>query len=90
MIKIKCNICGIEKEIDSNLTPKEKEILKFIKNFQKEYSISPSFREIMKGVGLGSTSNVDRYLYNLSKKSFIYLEEGKHRSIKIIKEISDD
>tara|TARA_R100000808_G_scaffold1307_3_gene6094 strand:- start:7356 stop:7625 length:270 start_codon:yes stop_codon:yes gene_type:complete len=88
-MKIICNICGIEKEIDSNLTPKEKEILKFIKNFQKEYSISPSFREIMKGVGLGSTSNVDRYLYNLSKKSFIYLEEGKHRSIKIIKEIAD-
>jgi SOS-response transcriptional repressor LexA len=43
----------------------------------------------MKGVGLGSTSNVDRYLYNLSKKSFIYLEEGKHRSIKIIKELAD-
>ena len=88
-MKIICNICGIEKEIDSNLTPKEKEILKFIKNFQKDHSISPSFREIMKGVGLGSTSNVDRYLYNLSKKSFIYLEEGKHRSIKIIKELAD-
>ena len=43
-MKIICNICGIEKEIDSNLTPKEKENLKFIKNFQKEYSISPSFR----------------------------------------------
>lgn len=86
-MKIKCNICGIVKEITSNLTPKEKEILNYIKDYQQEYYLSPSFREIMKGVGLKSTSNVDRYLYNLSKKSFIYLEEGKHRSIKIIKEL---
>lgn len=87
MVSIKCNICGIVKEIDSFLTPKEKEILKFIKNYQEENCLSPSFREIMKGVNLNSTSNVDRYLYKLEKKSFIYLELGKHRSIKIIKEI---
>jgi len=87
MAEIICNLCGETKDVPINLTPKEKEILKYIINYQKECHLSPSFREIMKGVGLNSTSNIDRYLYNLTKKKFIILEEGKHRSIRILKEI---
>jgi SOS-response transcriptional repressor LexA len=87
-METKCHVCGMVKDDRGYLTPKETEIMKYIQEYIEENSISPSFREIMMGVNLKSTSSVDRYLFQLQAKQYLFVKNAKWRSIKILQRIT--
>jgi len=84
---IKCSICNEDKEIKESLTFKEIKVLQFIINYIKKNNISPSIRDIAKGLNLKSVSNIDRYVYRLQDKNYIAKTPYIKRSIVILKEI---
>lgn len=65
------------------LTKKQTLILDFIIDFIDEKGFSPSYREIMAGVGLSSVSAVAEHIDNLIVKGVLEKGEGA-RSLKVI------
>jgi repressor LexA len=61
-------------------------VLEFIKEYKERYENSPTYREIMEGVGLASTSTVSRHLKALEEEGLIERDEFRPRSIRIVKE----
>ncbi|MCK5611208.1 transcriptional regulator [Candidatus Pacearchaeota archaeon] len=68
------------------LTEKQQILLDEIKLFIKKNGYSPTCRELMKKVGLRSTSSVHRMLKFIKSKGHISMEPNKSRTIKIIEE----
>ena len=68
----------------SSLTPKQQEILEYIKKNILDKGFPPSVRDIGEAVGLSSTSSVHSQLENLEKKGFIRRDLKKSRSIEIV------
>lgn len=66
------------------LTKKQTLILEFITDFTKTYDYSPSYREIMSGVGLSSVSAVAEHIDNLVAKGVIKKVPGAARSLEVI------
>ncbi len=66
------------------LTKKQTLILEFITDFTKTYDYSPSYREIMSGVGLSSVSAVAEHIDNLVEKGAIKKVPGAARSLEIV------
>ncbi len=64
------------------ITSKEKEILKFIKNFIKEKGFSPSIREIASFFNI-APKNAHKYINNLEKKGYIKKAKNISRGISI-------
>lgn len=71
------------------LTKKQALILDFIVDFTKTYDYSPSYREIMTGVGLSSVSAVAEHIDNLVSKGVIKRVPGAARSLEIINDNSE-
>ncbi|MBQ2637839.1 hypothetical protein IJH66_02150 [Candidatus Saccharibacteria bacterium] len=66
------------------LTKKQTLILDFISEFTKENDYSPSYREIMKGLGLSSVSAVAEHIDNLVAKGALKKTPGAARSLEVI------
>ena len=66
------------------LTKKQTLILDFISEFTKENDYSPSYREIMKGLGLSSVSVVAEHIDNLVAKGALKKTPGAARSLEVI------
>lgn len=60
---------------------REQEILDYIVAYRKNNGLSPSIREISKGVGLHSTSSIQKYIRNLTKQGYLQQTKGKMRSL---------
>lgn len=67
------------------LTPKQKEILKFIEDFIETHSYPPTVREIGQGVNLTSSSSVYAQLNKLETKGYIKKNAVKSRGISLVK-----
>ena len=66
------------------LTDRQREILTFIGEFQRNRKRPPAVREIGDAVGLSSPCTVYRHLETLEKRGFIKREPGKARAIEIV------
>ncbi|MBQ3430349.1 hypothetical protein IJG21_02925 [Candidatus Saccharibacteria bacterium] len=66
------------------LTKKQTLILDFISEFTKSNDFSPSYREIMRGVGLSSVSAVAEHIDNLVEKGALKKTPGAARSLEVI------
>ncbi len=66
------------------LTKKQTLILDFISDFTKANDYSPSYREIMKGLGLSSVSAVAEHVENLVSKGVLKKTPGAARSLEVI------
>ena len=66
------------------LTPKQKKILSYIKNFIKENDYSPSFEEIRRHFKLASKSTVHQYIEALRNKGYLGQSNHRARSIEIL------
>lgn len=53
------------------MTEREQEIFNFIRDYINNEGISPSIRDICKGIHVTSPSGVMRHINNLSNKGFI-------------------
>ena len=65
----------------AELTEKEYEVYQFLIRYVKEHGYPPSLREISKGTGIASTSDVKLYLDRLENKKKIRKEFGVSRAI---------
>lgn len=69
-----------------SLTPKQKNVLKFIYEQIRDKQSAPTIREIAEHFGYSSTGTVRDYLNALADKGFIRLEAGKSRAIELVRE----
>ena len=70
--------------MSEKLTKKQKQIVEFISTFMKENNYSPSYREIMTGLGLSSVSAVAEHVDNLVAKGALKKVSGAARSLEVI------
>ncbi len=66
------------------ITPKQEEILNYIKNAILDRGFPPAVREICQAVGLKSTSSVHSHLESLEKNGYIRRDPTKPRAIEIL------
>ncbi len=67
-----------------DLTTKQKEVYEFIKKYINNYNYSPTIREIS-SLFEKSVGTIYPMLKRLKSKGYITFEEGKARTIKILK-----
>lgn len=65
---------------------KEREVLEFLAQFQRQYGYSPTLAEIAKATGHRSNSTVHTLIKSLVEKGYIQKVEGNTRVLKIIDE----
>lgn len=70
-----------------NLTPKQNEVLCYIKNYIEKNNVAPYIREIQEGCGIISYKAAVDKLLVLEKKGFIKRKLNKHRGIKLNRKI---
>ena len=66
------------------LTKKQLALLDFLQDFTEENGYSPSYREIMAGLGLSSVSAVAEHIDNLVAKRVLRKVPGAARSLEIL------
>lgn len=66
------------------LTKKQLVVLEFVENYTEERGFSPSYREIMTGLGLTSVSAVAEHVDNLVNKGILRKVSGAARSLEIL------
>ncbi len=71
---------------NTNLTQKQKDVLKFIYEQIRNCQSAPTIREIGEKFGFSSTGTVRDHLHALVQKGYIRIHEGKSRAIELIKE----
>ncbi len=65
-----------------NLSPRQREILKFIDQFMREYGYPPTLREICKKFSFSSTNGARYHLYKLKKLGFLDVQPHTSRGVK--------
>lgn len=65
-------------------TKKQHELLTFIESFITEHGYSPSYREIMTGVGYNSVATVALHINNLIARGHIKKRDNSARSLEVI------
>ena len=66
------------------LSKKQLAVLDFLRDFTEENGYSPSYREIMTGLGLSSVSAVAEHIENLVSKGVLKKVPGAARSLEIL------
>ena len=73
--------------IDNDLTEAQNELLRWIKDYIRDFQHSPSIRQMMEAMGLKSPAPIQSRLKHLQEKGYISWQEGKSRTLKILDEI---
>lgn len=68
-----------------SLTPRMKDTLDYIVEFQVEKGYSPTFREIADGIGVSSTSRVQVLVNALKDRGYISTRAGGRRMIDVLR-----
>lgn len=66
------------------LTKKQLAVLNYLQDFTEEKGYSPSYREMMAGLGLSSVSAVAEHVENLVEKGVLKKVSGAARSLEIL------
>lgn len=70
--------------MQKKLTKKQLAVLEFLEDFTEAQGYSPSYREIMAGLGLTSVSAVAEHVENLVEKGVLRKVPGAARSLEIL------
>jgi len=70
----------------SKLTPRQREILEYIRGQIRERGYPPSVREIGEAIGLSSSSTVHGHLARLEEKGYLRRDPDKPRAIEVTDE----
>lgn len=68
----------------NNLTPRQQEILDFLRTYIEEHDYPPSIRDIQEGCNISSTSVVDYNLRKLEEKGYIRRDREISRGIELL------
>ncbi len=67
------------------LTPKERSVLEFVKDYKGAHGTSPTYREIMTHFGFSAASTVHQYLTQLAKKGAVESRgDNRKRHIRVL------
>lgn len=66
-------------------TKKQKELLSFIETFIAEHGYSPSYREVMAGLGYTSVATVSLHVNSLIKRGHLKKRDNSARSLEVVK-----
>lgn len=66
------------------LTLRQRQCLEFIRDYQREHGITPSYDEMAKALDLKSKSGVHRIIHALRERRFIRVFPNRARAIEII------
>jgi repressor LexA len=66
------------------LTRKQHEAFEFIRGYVARHGYSPSYENIMQGVGIHSKSGVHRLVGALAERGYIRRRKGRTRSIEVV------
>jgi SOS-response transcriptional repressor LexA len=66
------------------ITKKQQAVLDFLRDYMEEKGVSPSYREIMAGLGLSSVSAVAEHVDNLVAKGILKKNPGEARTLEIL------
>ncbi len=72
-------------EKETQLTDKQRSVLKFIYQKVKTVNMPPTLREIAEHFGFSSTATVRDHLQALAHKGYIRLAEGRARAIELVR-----
>jgi len=67
------------------LTKKQKEVLDFISEYERDFGYAPSLTEIKEAVGSSAVSTIHEHISNLITKGFLKRIKGSARSLELIK-----
>ncbi|MBQ3318469.1 hypothetical protein IJG76_00375 [Candidatus Saccharibacteria bacterium] len=70
-----------------DLTKKQNLVLDYIREYIRENGISPSYREIMVGIGISSVSAVAEHVDNLIQKGYLKKRAGEARGVELAERI---
>ncbi len=70
--------------MEKKLTPRQEEILTYIKKYTAMHGYPPAIREICAGVGLNSPATVFVHIKNLEKNGYIKSTNNKFRTIELL------
>ena len=73
--------------MEESLTKAQQELLEWIKDYIKNFSHSPTIRQMMKAMGLKSPAPIQSRLRHLQDKGFISWQEGKARTLQLVDEL---
>lgn len=65
------------------LTPRQKQVLNFIKSYQKKNDYSPSLEEIADHLGVSSVATAHEHVKNLQNRGHLTREENQPRAIEL-------
>ena len=68
-----------------DLTPRQQSVLAFITDFQREFAIAPTVREIAAHLGLSSPGGIHRILNILKERGYLDSDAAKMRSWRSVK-----
>ena len=68
----------------TKITKKQQAVLDYLQDYTEENGVSPSYREIMNGLGLSSVSAVAEHIDNLIAKGVLKKNPGEARSLEIL------
>lgn len=72
------------------MTLKQKELLDFIANYQREQGgVSPTYREMMGAMGLASTSGIRRLLDGLEVQGYIRRHPSRARTVEVVRKVGE-
>ena len=71
----------------NDLTPRQQEILDFIRNSLEVFSVPPTRAEIASAFGFASPNAAEDHLKALAKKGAITLEPGSARGIRLVEQL---
>lgn len=66
------------------LTPRQQEVLSFIRQYIAEHKYPPNVRDIGDHFGFASPSGVQSALKALRKKGYVTWEPGKNRTLRLV------
>lgn len=71
-------------EVSVRPTKKQRELLTYIEGFIGEHGYSPSYREIMSGLGYNSVATVALHVNSLIKRGHLIKRDHSARSIEVV------
>jgi repressor LexA len=82
---VKIGVYGPQEEFTMLLTPKQLQVLRFIRDFRATHSLSPTIDEIAAALGV-SKITVHEHLGHLQRKGAIQREKAKARAIDLLQD----
>lgn len=73
---------GLEK-VQNDLTKKQSEALEAIREFLSKHNYAPSYRDVMRDMGIKSPATAYNHVQALRDKGYITLREGHMRSVEL-------